>query len=152
MNTETVLEVHHYSNTLFRFKTTRNQSFRFKTGEFAMIGMYNSNLDKNIFRAYSICSTPYDDHLEFLSIKVENGPLTSELQKLMPGDEIFVKPKCTGSLVVDYLHPKKNLILLATGTGLAPFMSIVRDPYTYDRFKHVYLFHSARKINELAYR
>ena len=146
---EEITEITHYSDRLFSFKTTRNKTFRFKNGEFAMIGLETDT--KPIMRAYSIVSTNYDDHLEFLSIKVPDGPLTSKLQHLQIGDEILVKPKCTGSLVVDYLYPKENLILLATGTGIAPFISIVQDPSTYDRFKNVYLFHTVRTINELAY-
>lgn len=152
VNTETVLEVQHYNNNLFSFKTTRNQTFKFKTGEFAMIGLHQPKYDKDIFRAYSICSTPYDDHLEFLSIKIPDGPLTSVLSLIQPGDKILVKPKTTGSLCVDYLTPKQNLVMLATGTGLAPFLSVVRDPFTYERFENVYLFHTTRTIAELAYR
>jgi ferredoxin--NADP+ reductase len=110
-----------------------------------------SPLPKKIMRAYSIVSTNYDDHLEFLSIKVPDGPLTSKLQHLQVGDEIIVNPKVTGSLVCDYLYPKKNLVMLATGTGIAPFMSIANDPETYDRFKKVYLFHTVRNVNELTY-
>lgn len=149
---ETVLEVEHYDDSLFRFKTTRSRSFKFNSGEFAMIGLHNKELGKDIFRAYSLVSTPYDDHLEFLSIKVENGPLTSILQTIEVGTKIMVRPKTTGSLVVDYLYPKKNLVLLATGTGIAPFISIVNDFKTYERFENVYLFHTTRKKSELAYK
>ena len=106
---------------------------------------------KPIFRAYSVASTPYDDHLEFLSIKVPDGPLTSRLQNIVPGDKILVKPRCTGSLVIDYLTPKPNLVMLATGTGLAPFLSIVRDYRTFEMYEHVYLFHTVRDVNELAF-
>jgi len=151
MNTETVLSVIHYSDSMFSFKTTRNKSFRFESGEFAMIGLHSEKYSRDIFRAYSVCSTPYDDHLEFLSIKVEDGPLTSMLQHIQPGDEIMVKPKTTGSLVIDYLHPKENLVMLSTGTGIAPFMSIVRDYRTYERFQNIYLFHTTRKVAELGY-
>jgi ferredoxin/flavodoxin---NADP+ reductase len=147
---EKVIEVKHYSDRLFSFKTTRDKTFRFKNGEFAMIGLDIE--PKKIMRAYSIVSTNYDDYLEFLSIKVENGPLTSRLQNIQIGDEILVNPKCTGSLVVDYLLPKKNLILLATGTGVAPFVSIAKDPATYDRFENVYLFHTVRKVAEITYK
>lgn len=150
MFTEKVLEVTHYSDKLFSFKTTRPRSFRFKNGEFAMIGL---NADpKPIFRAYSIVSTNYDDHLEFLSIKVPDGPLTSRLQQISLGDDILIKPKCTGSLVCDYLTPKKNLIMLSTGTGVAPFISIARDFETYERFENVYLFHTVRRISELSHK
>jgi len=147
---EKVIEVKHYSDRLFSFKTTRDKTFRFKNGEFAMIGL--DLQPKKIMRAYSIVSTNYDDYLEFLSIKVENGPLTSKLQNIQIGDEVLVNPKCTGSLVVDYLIPKKNLIMLATGTGIAPFVSIAKDPATYDRFENVYLFHTVRKVNEITYK
>ena len=146
---EKVIEIKHYSDRLFSFKTTRDKSFRFKNGEFCMIGL---DLEpKKIMRAYSIVSTNYNDYLEFLSIKVPDGPLTSKLQNLQIGDEVLINPKVTGSLVCDYLYPKDNLILLATGTGVAPFMSIVNDPATYDRFGFVYFFHTVRNINELTY-
>lgn len=150
MYTEKVLEVQHYSDRLFSFKTTRNRSFRFKNGEFAMIGLDAS--PRPIFRAYSIVSTNYDEHLEFLSIKVEDGPLTSKLKNIVPGDEILIKPKCTGSLVIDYLKPTENLVMLSTGTGIAPFMSIARDYLTYEQYKNVYLFHTVREKKELSYR
>lgn len=149
MNKEQVTEITHYSDRLFSFKTTRERTFRFKNGEFAMIGLELE--PKNIMRAYSIVSTNYDDHLEFLSIKVADGPLTSKLQNIQIGDEVLVKPKCTGSLVCDYLIPKTNLIMLATGTGIAPFISIAKDPATYDRFDNVYLFHTVREVNEITY-
>lgn len=151
MYTEKVVDVFHYGESMFRFRTTRDTTFRFKNGEFAMIGMYSQKYKREIHRAYSIVSTSYDDYLEFLSIKIEDGPLTSELQHIQPGDEILIKPKTTGSLCADYLTPKENLVMLSTGTGLAPFVSIIRDPYTYERFKNVYLFHTVRKVNELAF-
>lgn len=147
---EKVIEVKHYSDRLFSFKTTRDKTLRFKNGEFCMIGLELE--PKKIMRAYSIVSTCYDDYLEFLSIKVEKGPLTSKLQNIQIGDEILVNPKCTGSLVVDYLTPKKNLILLATGTGIAPFVSIAKDPETYERFENVYLFHTVREVAEITYK
>lgn len=150
MQIEKVLEVKHYSDRLFSFKTTRDRSFRFKNGEFVMIGLQVS--DKKIFRAYSIVSTCYDDFLEFLSIKVEDGPLTTHLKNIQVGDEIFVKAKATGSLVIDYMTQKQNLVMLATGTGIAPFVSIAQDFETYDKFKNVYLFHTVRHTNELAYK
>ena len=149
MNTEIVTEVKHHSDRLFSFKTTRNKSFRFKNGEFCMLGLDIE--PKPILRAYSIVSANYDDHLEFLSIKVPEGPLTSRLQHLQIGDEVLVNTKCTGSLVIDYVYKKKNLILLATGTGAAPFMSIAHDIETYEKFENVYLFHTVRNKNELAY-
>ena len=154
MITEKVTEVKHYSDRLFSFKTTRNLGFRFKNGEFAMIGLpAEKEGDRPIFRAYSVASTNYDDHLEFLSIKIEDGPLTSRLQKIKVGDDILVKTKTTGSLVIDYLKPTKNLVMLSTGTGIAPFMSICRDLVdTYDRFENIFLFHTVREKNELAYR
>ena len=145
---EKVLEVQHYSDRLFSFKTTRDSSFRFKNGEFVMIGL---DADPP-YRAYSVVSTNYDDHLEFLSIKVPDGPLTSRLQHIQPGDEVLMKPKCTGSLVIDYLKPTENLVMLSTGTGIAPFMSIARDYLTYEQYKNVYLFHTVREKAELSYR
>ena len=114
-----------------------------------MIGLQGEK--RPLLRAYSIVSTNYDDHLEFLSIKVPNGPLTSKLQNIQVGDEILVNPKVTGSLVVDYLTPKENLVMLATGTGIAPFVSIAQDPETYSRFKRVYLFHTVRTVDEITY-
>jgi len=150
MFTSVVLDVTHYSDRLFSFKTTRDRSFRFKNGEFAMIGLDSS--PRPIFRAYSLVSTCYDDYLEFLSIKVPDGPLTSILQHIKAGDEILIKPKTTGSLVIDYLHQTENLVLLSTGTGLAPFMSIVRDFETYEKYQKVFLFHTTRTVNELAYK
>jgi ferredoxin--NADP+ reductase len=149
MNHETVIEVEHYTDRLFRFKTTRDRSFRFSAGEFAMIGLPIEQ--KHLFRAYSVCSTPYDDFLEFYSIKVPDGPLTSRLQHIKVGDDILVKPKVTGSLVVDYATPKQNLVMLATGTGVAPFMSIVRDFHSYERFEKLYLFRTVRTADELAF-
>lgn len=152
MLAEKVIEVKHYSDRLFSFKTTRSQSFRFKNGEFAMIGLPAEEGTKPLFRAYSIVSTNYDDHLEFLSIKVPNGQFTSKLQHVAVGDEIIVRPKTTGSLVIDYLKPTKNLVMLSTGTGIAPFVCISRDlVQTYERFENVFLFHTAREENELAY-
>lgn len=147
---EKVTEVKHYSDRLFSFKTTRDKAFRFKNGEFAMIGLDVE--PKPIYRAYSVVSTNYDDYIEFLSIKVEDGPLTSKLQNIQIGDEILIKPKCTGSLVIDYLKPTKNLVMLSTGTGIAPFMSITKDFETYEKYDNVFLFHTVRAKVELAYR
>jgi ferredoxin/flavodoxin---NADP+ reductase len=149
-NTETVLSVHHWTDRLFSFTTTRDASLRFLNGHFTMIGLQVGA--KPLLRAYSVASANHEEHLEFLSIKVPDGPLTSRLQHIQPGDSILVGRKPTGTLVVDYLRPGKRLYLLATGTGLAPFLSIVRDPETYERFEHVVLVHGVRLVDELAYR
>ena len=149
MNTETVTWVHHWTDKTFSFKTTRNQSFRFANGEFAMIGLKVN--DKPLLRAYSIASANYEDELEFLSIKVPDGPLTSRLQHLKVGDEVLVNPKCTGTLTIDNVTQADNLYLLSTGTGIAPFMSIIRDPATYEKFKSVILCHTTRTHAEHTY-
>jgi ferredoxin/flavodoxin---NADP+ reductase len=148
-NEERVLSVHHWTDRLFTFKTTRDQSLRFSNGHFTMIGLRVN--DKPLLRAYSIVSANYEDHLEFLSIKVPEGPLTSRLQHLKVGDAVIVGRKPTGTLLIDYLLPGKRLFLLSTGTGLAPFMSIVRDPATYEKFEQIILVHGVRKKDELAY-
>jgi ferredoxin--NADP+ reductase len=148
--TERVLEVHHWTDRLFSFKTTRDAGLRFSNGHFTMIGLMVDG--KPLLRAYSVASANYEEHLEFLSIKVADGPLTSRLQHVQPGDSILVGRKPTGTLVVDYLRPGRRLYLLATGTGLAPFMSIVRDPEVYERFEQVVLIHGVRQVAELAYR
>ncbi len=148
-NEERVLSVHHWTDRLFSFTTTRDPSLRFSNGHFTMIGLRVN--DKPLLRAYSIVSPNYEEHLEFLSIKVEDGPLTSRLQHIQVGDSIIVGKKPTGTLVTDYLLPGKRLYLLSTGTGLAPFMSIVRDPETYERFERVILVHGVRQVDELAY-
>lgn len=148
-NEERVLSVHHWTNTLFSFKTTRNPGFRFKNGQFTMIGIEVQG--KPLLRAYSLVSPNYDENLEFLSIKVPDGPLTSRLQHLKEGDPIIVGRKATGTLVLDNLMQGRNLYLLGTGTGLAPFMSLIRDPETYERFDNVVLLHGCREIAELAY-
>jgi ferredoxin--NADP+ reductase len=148
-NEETVLSVHHWTDRLFTFKTTRDKSLRFSNGHFTMIGLRVN--DKPLLRAYSIVSANYEDHLEFLSIKVPDGPLTSRLQHLKVGDKIIVGRKPTGTLLIDYLLPGKRLYMMSTGTGLAPFMSIVRDPATYERFEQVILVHGVREVDELAY-
>lgn len=149
MNRETVTAIKHYSDRLFSFRTTRDPGFRFKNGEFAMIGLDVE--PRPIFRAYSMVSTCYEEELEFLSIKVPDGPLTSRLQHIQVGDEVLVKPKTTGSLCIDYLEQRPNLVLLSTGTGIAPFMSIVRDPETYDKYSQVFLYHTVREVAELSY-
>ena len=148
-NEERVLSVHHWTDRLFTFKTTRDQSLRFSNGHFTMIGLRVDG--KPLLRAYSIVSANYEDHLEFLSIKVPEGPLTSRLQHIKVGDSIIVGRKPTGTLLIDYLLPGKRLFLLSTGTGLAPFMSIVRDPATYEKFEQIILVHGVRKKDELAY-
>ncbi len=148
-NTETVLSVHHWNDTLFSFKTTRDQGLRFENGHFVMIGLEVEG--RPLMRAYSIASANHEEHLEFFSIKVQDGPLTSRLQHLQPGDPLLVSKKPTGTLVVTDLLPGRNLYLLATGTGLAPFMSIIQDPETYERFEKVVLIHGVRWVSELAY-
>lgn len=148
-NTERVLSVHHWNDTLFSFKTTRDPALRFHNGHFVMIGLEVEG--KPLMRAYSIASANYEENLEFLSIKVPDGPLTSRLQHLKEGDTILVSRKPVGTLVVDDLLPGKHLYLFATGTGLAPFMSIIKDPEVYERFDKVILVHGVRWVSELAY-
>ena len=147
---ETVLTVHHWTDRLFSFTTTRDPTLRFSNGHFTMIGLRLES-GKPLLRAYSIVSANYEDHLEFLSIKVQDGPLTSRLQHIKVGDKIVVGRKPTGTLLIDYLLSGKNLYLIGTGTGLAPFLSIVRDPETYERFEKVILVHGVREVAELAY-
>ena len=147
---ERVLSVRHWTDRLFSFTTSRDAGLRFSNGHFTMIGLRVN--DKPLLRAYSIASPNYEEHLEFLSIKVEQGPLTSRLQHIQVGDTVIVGRKPTGTLVIDYLLPGKRLYLLSTGTGLAPFMSIVRDPETYEKFEQVILVHGVRTVDELAYR
>jgi len=148
MNLETVLDVEHYSDALFSFKTTRSPDIRpFKAGQFTMIGM----ADDDVLRAYSIASAPDEEYLEFLSIKVPGGPLTERLKDIQKGDQIEVGDRPTGTLVLDNLQPGKRLWCVATGTGLAPFLSIIRDPKTFDRFEQVIVTHTVRVTQELAY-
>ncbi|MCI5043280.1 MAG: ferredoxin--NADP reductase [Aquisalinus sp.] len=147
---EKVLSVKHYTDRLFAFRTTRPQSFRFRSGEFVMIGLPGDN-GKPILRAYSVASPAWDEELEFFSIKVENGPLTSRLQKIQPGDEILLGKKPTGTLVLDALLPGKRLYMFSTGTGFAPFASLVRDPETYEKFDEVIVTHTCREVAELNY-
>lgn len=146
---EKVLTVHHWTDRLFSFTTTRDPALRFSNGHFTMIGLRVNG--KPLLRAYSVASANYEETLEFLSIKVQDGPLTSKLQHIQPGDTLIVGKKPTGTLVIDYLLPGKRLYLLSSGTGLAPFMSIIRDPETYERFEQVILVHGVREVKELAY-
>ena len=149
LHEERVLSVHHWTDRLFTFTTTRDAGLRFSNGHFTMIGLRVEG--KPLLRAYSIVSANYEEHLEFLSIKVPDGPLTSRLQHVQPGDAIVVGRKPTGTLLIDHLTPGKRLYMMSTGTGLAPFMSIVRDPATYERFEEVILVHGVREVDELAY-
>jgi ferredoxin--NADP+ reductase len=135
---------------LFSFTTTRDPALRFSNGHFTMIGLRQPG-GKPLLRAYSIASANYEEHLEFLSIKVQDGPLTSQLQHIKVGDKIVVGKKPTGTLLIDYLLPGKNLYLLGSGTGLAPFLSVARDPATYERFEKVIVVHGVREVKELAY-
>jgi ferredoxin--NADP+ reductase len=147
---ERVLSVHHWNSTLFSFTTTRDPAFRFENGHFVMVGLVVDG--KPLMRAYSIASANYDEFLEFFSIKVAHGPLTSRLQHLRVGDEVLVSRKATGTLTLHDLRPGKHLYLLGTGTGLAPFLSIIKDPETYHRFEKIVLVHGVRQVDELAYR
>jgi len=148
--TEQVQDVHHWTDSLFSFRTTRQAGLRFRNGEFVMLGLQVG--DRPLLRAYSIASANHEEHLEFLSIKVEEGALTSRLQHIAPGDEVLIGSKPTGTLLADDVLPGKRLYLFATGTGLAPFLSIVQDPDVYERFEQVVLFHGVRRADELAYR
>jgi ferredoxin--NADP+ reductase len=147
---EQVTAVHHWTDRLFSFKTTRNSGFRFKNGYFTMIGLESEG--KPLMRAYSLASANYEDELEFFSIKVPDGPLTSKLQAIQLGDTLLVNSKATGTLIQDNLLPGKHLYLIATGTGLAPFLSIIRDPEIYEQYDKVILTHGCRYTEELAYR
>lgn len=150
LRTERVLSVNHWSESLFSFKTTRDPGFRFESGHFVMLGIDLGG--KPLMRAYSIASPHYEDTLEFLSVKVPGGPLTSKLQHIAPGAEVLVSNKPVGTLVTRDLRPGRHLYLLATGTGLAPFISIIQDPEPYERFEKVILVHGVRTVKELAYR
>jgi ferredoxin--NADP+ reductase len=149
VHAETVVSVRHYTDRLFSFRVTRPQSFRFRSGEFVMIGLPNA--EKPVFRAYSIASPAWDEEIEFFSIKVPDGPLTSHLQRIQPGDTVLLRQKATGTLVTDALTPAKRLFMISTGTGIAPFASLVRDPDTYDKFKEIVVTHTCRDHAELAY-
>jgi ferredoxin--NADP+ reductase len=147
---ETVLAVRHYTDRMFAFRMTRPAAFRFRSGEFVMIGLEGAN-GKPLLRAYSMASPSWDEQLEFFSIKVADGPLTSKLQLIKPGDTVLLGRKPTGTLVHDALTHGKRLYLFSTGTGIAPFASIVRDPETYERFEQVILTHTCREVGELKY-
>ena len=147
---EEVLEVEHFTDNLFRFRLTRPQSFRFRAGEFVMLGLPKED-GRPLLRAYSVASPSWDESLEFFSIKVPNGPLTSRLQKIQPGDHVLLGKKPTGTLVLDALRPGKRLYMFSTGTGFAPFASLIRDPETYERFEQVIVTQTCRTSDELAY-
>jgi ferredoxin/flavodoxin---NADP+ reductase len=146
----TVLNVQHWNESLFSFSTSRWQGLRFDSGQFVTLGMEIEG--RPLLRAYSVASPNYEERLDFLSIKVPHGPLTSRLQHLQPGDHLLMGRKASGSLLVSDLTPARNLYLFSTGTGLAPFMSVIRDPQTYERFEKVILLHGVRRLNDLAYR
>lgn len=147
---QNVTSVHHWNDTLFSFTTTRDRGLRFENGHFVMLGLEVEG--KPLMRAYSIASANYEEELEFFSIKVQDGALTSRLQNIKVGDELLVSSKPTGTLVADHLLPARNLYLIGTGTGLAPFLSIIRDPDIYERYEKVVLVHGVRRVSDLAYR
>lgn len=146
---ETVTHIHHWNDSLFSFRTSRQQSLRFENGHFIMIGLEVEG--KPLMRAYSVASANYQPELEFFSIKVPDGPLTSRLQNIQVGDRVIMSTKPTGTLIAGNLKPGKHLYLLGTGTGLAPFLSIIRDPDIYERFEKIILVHGVRHVSELAY-
>jgi ferredoxin--NADP+ reductase len=148
IGTERVLQVHHWTDTQFTFTTTRDSGLRFENGQFVMVGLEVGS--KPLLRAYSIASANHEEHLEFLSIKVPDGPLTSRLQHIRTGDPVLISRKPTGTLLLHDLKPGKRLYLLSTGTGAAPFMSLIKDPEVYERFEHVVLVHGARWVRETA--
>lgn len=150
LNLQTVTTVRHWTDNLFSFTCTRDPAFRFENGQFTMVGLEVDG--KPLLRAYSIASANYDEELEFFSIKVPDGPLTSRLQHLKTGDTLLIGRKPTGTLIVDNLLPGRVLWLLSTGTGLAPFMSVIRDPSVYERYDRIVVTHSCRYVRELAYR
>ena len=150
-DTQTVTEVEHYTDSLFRFRVTRPASMRFRSGEFVMLGLMGdahpeTGKQKPLLRAYSIASPAWDDTLQFYSIKVDNGPLTSKLQHIKVGDQVILKPKSVGTLVHDALTPANRIWFFSTGTGIAPFASLLREPETYERFDEVVLTHSCRDL------
>lgn len=148
-NKEQVLSVRHWTDSLFSFTTTRDPGFRFVSGQFTMMGMEVDG--RPLLRAYSMASANHEDRLEFFSIKVPDGPLTSRLQNIREGDTVLVGRKATGTLIADNLLPGRRLLLLSTGTGLAPFASVIKDPDIYDRFEQIVLVHGCRQVAELAY-
>src|SRR5579863_8841291 len=148
-NTESVVSVHHWTDRLFSFRTTRTPSFRFRSGQFIMMGLEAEG--RPLVRAYSLASAHYEDELEFFSVKVPNGPLTSRLQHVKQGDQVLVGRKPTGTLLIDNLRAGRALYMLGTGTGLAPFLSIAKDPETYERFEKVVVVHGVRFAKDLAY-
>ena len=148
--TETVTWTHHWTDRLFSFRTTRDPAFRFQSGQFVMVGLEVEG--KPLLRAYSIASPSWHEELEFYSIKVPDGPLTSRLQTIDVGDKVLIGRKPTGTLVLDGLKPGKRLFMLGTGTGLAPWLSLARDPEVYDRFEQVYVTHTVRQVADLNYR
>ena len=141
--------VHHWTHGLFSFRIERPRSLRFRSGEFVMIGLKDGG--KPLLRAYSIASPSWEEHLEFFSVKVREGPLTSRLQHLQVGDYIFLSKKPVGTLIIDALKPGKRLFMVATGTGLAPFLSVLRDPETHEKFEEIIITHTVREEEELAY-
>lgn len=149
LRTEKVQWVHHWNDRLFSFRTTRDPGFRFRNGHFVMVGLEIEG--KPLMRAYSIASANHDEYLEFFSIKVPDGALTSQLQHLHAGDEVLLSAKPVGTLVVDDLRDGERLYLFATGTGLAPYLSIIKDPETYERFAQIVLVHGVRHVSDLAY-
>jgi len=153
--TETVLDVRHWTDAYFSFTTTRDDGFRFDNGQFVMIGLEVEQPDgsrRPLMRAYSIASANWEEQLEFFSIKVPDGPLTSRLQHIQPGDRVLIGRKPTGTLLISDLHRGRNLYLLGTGTGFAPWLAIIKDPETYERFDRVILTHGVRHAQDLAYR
>src|SRR5579862_7129422 len=149
---ETVTSVHHWTESLFSFRTTRDPSLRFQSGQFLMVGLVKEEDGKPLVRAYSIASPAWHEELEFYSIKVADGPLTSRLQNIKVGDEVLIGRKPTGTLVLDGLKPGKRLWMLGTGTGLAPWLSLARDPEVYERFDEVIVTHTVREVADLNYR
>jgi len=155
-NATTVMEVQHYTDRLFSFKVERPSTFRFRSGEFVMIGLMGdpdptTGKQKPLLRAYSIASPSWEEHLEFYSIKVQDGPLTSRLQHIAPGEQIILRPKPVGTLVHDALIPGKRIWFFATGTGFAPFASLLREPQTYEDYDEVIITHTCRELGELTY-